>query len=48
MIESKKLAYADRAKIGRADTIYLCVIDPRTGVLHGGTESRKDGVAAGY
>ena len=24
------------------------LIDPRTGVLHGGTESRKDGVAAGY
>ena len=23
-------------------------IDPKTGVLHGGTESRKDGVAAGW
>jgi len=24
------------------------VIDPKTGVLHGGTEARKDGVAIGY
>jgi len=24
------------------------LIDPRTGILHGGTESRKDGSAAGY
>ena len=24
------------------------LIDPKTGVLHGGTESRKDGMAVGY
>ena len=24
------------------------LIDPKTGVLHGGTEARKDGVAVGY
>jgi len=24
------------------------MIDPKTGVLHGGTEARKDGCAAGY
>ena len=24
------------------------LIDPKTGVLHGGTESRKDGLAVGY
>jgi len=24
------------------------LIDPRTGVLHGGTDPRKDGAAAGY
>jgi gamma-glutamyltranspeptidase/glutathione hydrolase len=24
------------------------LIDPKTGVLHGGTEARKDGMAVGY
>jgi gamma-glutamyltranspeptidase/glutathione hydrolase len=44
----KKLGHKTRTVQTNSGGYQAILIDPKTGMLQGATESRKDGIAAGY